>query len=308
MRTVFLTIGLPASGKSTWAKEQLLAEPKRWKRVNKDELRAMIDGEVWDRDKEKFVSQVQEAIIRRALRDGFDVIVDNTNLVARTRRRVHEVVAGIGDVKVIEKMFPVSYDKCCVRNSVREGRARVPDKAMESMYQKFKGMLKRGPQIKEVYYPPIGQGNNPEGHVRQNEDLPKAVICDLDGTLALLNGRNPFDASRCEKDLLNEPVSATIHALQSVGWKIIFVTGRESKYKEPTERWLAQYVPSIRYELYMRSTGDRRKDTILKREIYDENIRGRYYVELVLDDRPQVVRMYRHDMGFTVFALDDREF
>ena len=308
MRTVILTIGWPASGKSTWAKQQLLAEPKRWKRVNKDELRAMIDGEVWDRDKERFVSKIQETVIRTALRDGFDVIVDNTNLVSRTRRRIHEIVAATGDVKVIEKMFQVSYETCHERNERREGRACVPEQAMKSMHQKFKGLMKRGPRIKEVYYPPLGEGNNADGHVKQNTELPHAVICDLDGTLSLLNGRNPYDASTCDEDLLNEPVAKTIRALQDKGSKIIFVSGRSDEYKEPTVRFLEKHVSDIDYELFMRVKGDSRKDSILKREIYEENIRSRYYVEMVIDDRPQVVRMWRHEVGFTVFQLNDREF
>ena len=44
-------------------------------------------------------------------------------------------------------------------------------------------------------------------YCEQNPDLPKAIICDLDGTLALMNGRNPFDASRCDNDLLHHPVA-----------------------------------------------------------------------------------------------------
>ena len=49
--------------------------------------------------------------------------------------------------------------------------------------------------------------------IEQNEALPKAIICDLDGTLALMNGRNPFDASKCDEDLLNVPVAEYIEKL-----------------------------------------------------------------------------------------------
>ena len=41
-------------------------------------------------------------------------------------------------------------------------------------------------------------------------NLPNAIICDLDGTLALLNGRNPYDASLCEDVIPNIPVVETL--------------------------------------------------------------------------------------------------
>lgn len=41
----------------------------------------------------------------------------------------------------------------------------------------------------------------------KTDDLPKAILCDLDGTLALLQKRNPYDASVAENDLVNYPIS-----------------------------------------------------------------------------------------------------
>jgi hypothetical protein len=53
----------------------------------------------------------------------------------------------------------------------------------------------------------------------QNTALPKAIICDLDGTLALMNGRNAFDASTCDQDLRIEPVANVLNNYKILGYK-----------------------------------------------------------------------------------------
>lgn len=57
----------------------------------------------------------------------------------------------------------------------------------------------------------------------------------------------------------------------------------------------------------MRKSGDMRKDSIVKREMFDEHIRGRYNVNFVLDDRNQVVELWR-SMGLTCLQVADGDF
>ena len=52
-------------------------------------------------------------------------------------------------------------------------------------------------------------------------------------------------------------------------------------------------------KLVMRKTGDYRKDSIVKREMFEEHIEGKYNVLFVLDDRNQVVDMWRKELGLT---------
>ena len=78
-------------------------------------------------------------------------------------------------------------------------------------------------------------------YCQQNLDLPKAIICDLDGTLALMNGRNPFDASRCDADLLNEPVANLLKNYHQLRYKILLVSGREDRFLAPTLRFLEMH-------------------------------------------------------------------
>lgn len=140
----------------------------------------------------------------------------------------------------------------------------------------------------------------------------KAIICDLDGTLALFqNVRGPYDTKDCEKDEPNVPIVKLLEMLIRNAIKdeltIILVSGRMDEHKEATKRWLAKY--EIPYDaLYMRKSGDKRSDPIVKRELFENNIKDKYDVWFVLDDRPRVVRMWRHELGLTVFQLNDKEF
>jgi len=136
-----------------------------------------------------------------------------------------------------------------------------------------------------------------------NPNLPDAILCDLDGTIALIGDRNPYDAASCEKDLVNEPVRSI---LQTSGKAIVFVSGREDKFKPQTLAWLQKHDISFN-GLHMRKSGDMRKDSIVKKEIYDEFILDKYNVAFVLDDRDQVVKVWR-DLGLTCLQVDYGDF
>lgn len=69
MQKVFVLVGIPASGKSTWAKKMLADEPDKWKRVNRDDLRTCIDNSVWSSQNEKMIVKVQNYIILEALKN-----------------------------------------------------------------------------------------------------------------------------------------------------------------------------------------------------------------------------------------------
>lgn len=144
-----------------------------------------------------------------------------------------------------------------------------------------------------------------------DDSLPEAVIVDLDGTLALRRafGRGPYEWSRVGEDLVNVPVMRVLHGLviPTRRPRVIFVSGRDEVCRPETEAWLDEHY-SFRYEgLHMRPAGDNRKDWIIKAELFDAHVRDRYRVALVLDDRNQVVRMWRH-MGLTVLQVADNDF
>lgn len=312
MQKIILTVGIPACGKSTWAKAEIAKDPENWCRINNDDLRAMFNGTVFSQDYEKLVTETRNFLIREALKRGKNIILDNVNL-----NRVHftntvKIAKSVnGNFEITEMPFYISLEEALARNSKREGSAKVPEEVIhkfwkESGKEQFKFYKSKMEIIKTFTYEvPVVESP------AYNPKLPEAVVCDLDGTLALLNGRSPYDASLCDNDLPNHPVIKTLIAHHKEGRKIIFCSGREDKYKVPTIKFIKQYMKhsdsdgevwGIDYELHMRKTGDMRKDAIIKEEIYNEHIKDKVNVLLVLDDRDQVVEFWR-SKGLTCFQV-----
>lgn len=265
MIKVILTKGLPASGKSTWAKKLIDENPNAYKRINKDDLRAMLDNDNFTGASEKFILKVRNELILLSIKEGKHVIVDDTNLNPKHEMHIRELVKGIAEVS-IQDFTSVPLEECIKRDLKRVNT--VGEKRITEFYNQY---LRPAPEKIEYI-----------------NDLPDVVICDLDGTLCNLNGRNPYDASECENDGLN----TVVYDLINKEANIIFVSGREDKYREQTISFLKKH--HIQYaELHMRATDDFRKDSIIKREIFDNHIRGKSNVKYVLDDRNQVVEMWR---------------
>lgn len=139
----------------------------------------------------------------------------------------------------------------------------------------------------------------------------KAIICDLDGTLAILNGRSPYDASTAMEDVLNEPVANILSVYDNqtlFDIDLILLTGRYDTYRKQTIEWLAKHKITHYKQLYMRSATDKRQDTIFKKEIYEKYIKNEYDVIFVLEDRNQVVDMWRKELGLTCLQVEYGDF
>lgn len=312
MIKVEMLVGIPGSGKSTYAKQIIAKDPSNWARINNDDLRAMLNGSVWSADYEKMITDARNYLIRDALKRGKNVIVDNLNLNRRHFDDVCKIAKSINsDIMVYEKAFYIELDEALERNSKREGAARVPDDVVKKWWKEsggkqfkfFKGRV-------ETFKERNGSGSGIEAPPH-NPALPTAVLCDLDGTLALIHNRSPYDASDCDiKDLPNIPVIETVKAMDAAGYKIIFCSGREDKYRPETVRFIEKHVKQlsmgeewdVEYQLFMRKTGDMRKDSIIKEEIYSNEIENKYNVLMILDDRDQVVEFWR-SKGLTCFQV-----
>lgn len=134
---------------------------------------------------------------------------------------------------------------------------------------------------------------------------PTAVICDLDGTLALIGDRDPYASHKCSVDTVNRPVAMVLEWARAAGHSILLVSGRgfQANHRMATERWLTRH--QIGYdELHLRPVGERAKDYDVKQRIYRNQIRPRYRIVFVMDDRGSVVQMWRRE-GLTVFQVDD---
>jgi tRNA uridine 5-carbamoylmethylation protein Kti12 len=130
---VILLKGLPGCGKTTWAKDRLAREPGRYKRVNKDELRAILDDGRYSPGHERFVEAVRDQIVLAALDAGKDVLVDDTNLDPRHEAHLRRLVAGRA-VLVVEE-FAVDLEECIRRD--RERASPVGERVIRKMYAEF---------------------------------------------------------------------------------------------------------------------------------------------------------------------------
>jgi predicted kinase len=283
MKKVILTRGLQASGKTSWCKQLQAKHPGQYKHVSKDDLRAMLDDGKWSGGNEKMVLKVRDMLITLALDAGKHVLIDDTNLNPLHEQHIRDLVKARGDAEVtIQDFTDVPLETCIERDLKRPNS--VGEKVIRKMYNEY---LK--PQPVRVEHDPA---------------LPYCVICDLDGTLALLNGRNPYDASTCEQDGLCKPVWEVLDRMS--GMAVILVSGRMDTYRPQTEAFLVHH--DVRYSyLFMRAEGDTRKDVVVKQEIYAREIKGKYNVLFVLDDRNQVVEMWRQN-GLTVFQTAEGDF
>lgn len=136
--------------------------------------------------------------------------------------------------------------------------------------------------------------------------MKKAIICDLDGTLALIGDRDPFNPDTVEEDVLNNPVANILEVYshqELFEIQIVFVTGRFEKLRQQTENWLRKHNFE-NYILFMRKDDDFRKDVVYKKEIYLNHIKDKYDVLFVLEDRDQTVRMWRKELGLTCLQVE----
>lgn len=250
----------------------------------------MLDNGLWSKQNEKFVLDVRDFLITDCLVFGYNVIVDDTNLHPKHEQRIREIASLLAtqgnEVSVEIKDFTDVPVQTCILNDAKRTVGYVGEKVIIDMYNKFIRKEEKEPDF--------------------NEYLPTAVICDLDGTLALLNGRDPYDPVTVEEDTVRRSVSASISALGNDGYIVILVSGRKEKYREQTLRWLRKN--GIMFDLlYMRQTDDNRKDSIVKEEIYNENIKDLFNVLCVFDDRNQVVAFWR-SIGLPCFQVADGNF
>lgn len=304
MQKIEILVGIPASGKSTYCKTLMKKEPGKWKRINNDDLRNSIDNNIWTPENEKIISNLRSFMIKEFLNKGFNIIIDNLNLNKRHFEDICKIAGSLNkDIQVFEKDFYIELEEAITRDAKREGKACVGADVIKKWWK-----ASGGKQFK--FYKPRVQiftaanSNISMEPMLQDDTLPRAVVFDNDGTISLLNGRNPYNASTCDEDLPHEHVIECMRLYFNAGYKILFVSGREEKDRAPTEKFYQKYFPEVKYKLFMRSTGDMRKDVIIKEEIFNNHIKNKYFVAGWFDDRLQVSK-WVYESGLPLFRVND---
>lgn len=270
-----LTVGISNSGKSTWS-EQFVKENPSWVNINRDDVRFELFTEGkrdWTKYKftkgnENKVTEVCNDRILAAHDEYRSIIVSDTNLNPKTRQRLVDMLEDLG-YEVSFRVFHVTFEEACKRNNQREGG--VSQTVLYTQYQNYLKFIER-----KTYTP--------------DTNLSKCVLVDLDGTLAKVNGRGFFDWHLVSTDLPNQHVVDLVKGISDDTY-IVCMSGRDEVCREDTEAWLLQH--GILFdELFMRKQGDMRKDTIVKEELFWNNVADNYNVQYAIDDRPSVVRLW----------------
>lgn len=296
MPKLTMVTGLPASGKSTWAKAQVKASTGQTKRINMDDLRSMFDDGEWSKGNEKWMQQQRRALIVAALADKKNVLVDDVNLHPKHETMLREVAQEMGATFGVQSFRDVSVEECIRRDLLRTPS--VGEKVIRKFWKQF------------LYEEPVS-----EPAPLFIVGLPRAIIVDLDGTVARMSHRGPHDYDKVGTDDPRPQVIAVVQdwvraRLKEYGdWHLIFCSGRPEKCREGTEVWVKEHVlnPGImrpEWSLFMRpdwiadprsgtKKPDHRNDAIVKTEIYHNEIEGNYNVDFCLDDRDRVVAAWR---------------
>ncbi|MGW0580308.1 phosphatase domain-containing protein [Streptomyces sp. NPDC002920] len=301
MPTIHVMTGLPASGKTTAARQLLADSGGRIRRINLDDLRAMFDnhegGRAWSRAHEQTALDVQDAAVRAAIDGGFDAVVDNTHLTPHIPKRLKAAALGRATF-VVHDFTHVSVEECLRRDAARGNS--VGEDVIRRLHGNHIKATRNGWRLTDAW---MNDTPAVDPYVPDTA-LQSAVLVDIDGTLALNTGtRGPYDFSRCGEDALNAAVNRAIESFKRAhADRIILLSGRGEEYREQTEAWLDKHL--VRYdELWMRPAGDARRDDIVKAELFNEHVRHRFNVRVSLDDRDRVVALWRR-MGLPTWQVN----
>lgn len=292
MSEIVILVGPPGSGKSTLSK----TFSSKFVRISQDEL-----GK-----KQHLVEFNAQLLVK-----NHNIVIDRMNFSKEQRARYLNPAKEAGyKTRII--ILHENFDTCIERMMLRGDHPTINDdktarKVLNFFFSKYERPTQDEADEIEFRYP--------EG------EKPLAIVCDLDGTLCNIEHRLHFVRGEGRKDwrgffkaLTYDTVNQWCldilrkfdNPIDIFGTHIILCSGRTDSYKELTQDWLLhKFIP---YDmLFMRNFQDFRPDNIVKEVILDFEILTRYKPYFFIDDRKQVVDMWRR-RGYTCLACAEGNF
>lgn len=290
---IIVLCGISNSGKSSYGANMVQENPSLYVLVNRDNIRELLYGYTeenisgyYQREDfyklEKEVTLYEDTLIHEGLNLNKTVIVDATHLKSEYLKRFE-----FWNVPVEYIYFETSIPIAIERDSKRTRK--VGGDIIKRQYNQYCNLDKPGS------YTPIEFVND--------SSFQPCIIFDIDGTLARMKDRSPYDWNRVEEDEVISEVRAVLDWISDSDYppKIIICTGRDGSAIYGTNSWLAKN--DIWWDIIrIRDEGDMRPDWIVKEEMW-RDIAKEYYIVGMFDDRNQVCRRARA-LGLKVFQVE----
>lgn len=286
---LMVMVGPPGSGKSTFAKKY---EEKGFIYINQD-----------SQGREEHLK-----LFELAISTGKDVIVDRMGFSKQQRSRYINLAKAKGyetAITVLHESYSTCLERCLKRTNhetIRDGKDAT--NALNFFFSKYERVEDNEADTVQRFWP--------------NLEKQKVIVCDLDGTLCDVEHRRHFvrKPKGEKKDwkgffdaMINDPVNVPVFEILNkfkFDYEIVFCSGRPDNYKRETVKWLdTNYLGD--YDLFMRQRNDQRQDDIVKEILLDFEILTRYEPFFILDDRDQVVAMWRK-RGYTCLQVAPGDF
>jgi predicted kinase len=314
MQKVIMTCGISGSGKSTWATE-FVSTNSNWVRFNRDDMRKSLYPDMSNyytssnkNLMEETVTAMADSGFLTALSNGLNIVIDNTHLNKTYVDSIKKLIEKNSKVSVLfsVKIFDVDVETAILRDLTRQfpvGKTVIN----KQFYQFLKIKGKFAINYNDLIINPVFFDK-----LEIDTSLPKAVIFDIDGTLAHRGDRGPFDLRKVYQDTCDEHVLDMLRSMSydSKYSATLIVSGRSDECRGETERWLFDKCGielGTSFKLFMRKSDDNRSDDIIKREIIEKDIIPYYYPYTWFDDRDRVVKMVRQS-GIKCFQVEYGDF
>lgn len=264
-------------------------------------------GDYWVPNREKVVTATYNIVLAYSMEKGYNIVVDNMNLNPKTCAELEKTVKDFNENYTYDWKYEVEYkdffipvDECIRRDAMRPNP--IGEKVIKATWRRYrdfiiqediKSMLKKSPK-----------------HVDGGRPV---ILVDMDATLCLnTTGRPYFGEGAAEGMEKDEPINEIVGLVRAYcnfhNAELIILTGREDtpESRVATEKWLDAHLlcPDM---VLMRPKGDYSAGPDCKKKLYEQYVKDKYYVPIVLEDSTKCVRMWR-DLGITCLQPNDGKF